>query len=231
MPLSSEKREPGDVPAWPGEAGHEAATHRIAGLHEHDRHRVRLSHGRSRGDRPRDQQHVDLETDELGHELGNPVERSVRMPGLDGDALTIAVPELTQPLPERREEGVARRTSQHHADPGNLRRWPRLGAERRREKREGGRQPDDVGDREDAEGEDRSCRNAWPHHLRVPFDTRLRHVGAAVEARVARARVLTPAGLDVTPRDDCRLGARWRARVDRCSLQANARRMRPPRVA
>ena len=63
----------------------------------------------------------------------SPVDHPVCISILDDDAPALVVAKLTQPLPERGEEGIGGRALPYHSDPGNPRRLLRLGDGRRRE--------------------------------------------------------------------------------------------------
>src|SRR5262249_20103335 len=76
---------------------------------------------------------VDLETDQLGREVGEAVGSSLGMPPLDGDVLAFQVPEVTKSLQECfNDEGRRIATRREHPYPGNLRRRLRTRSTRRR---------------------------------------------------------------------------------------------------
>ncbi len=92
-------------------------------------HRRRYSLGRLRVCRPTNHQDIDSKTDEFGDEFRKPGDQPVRIPIFDDNVLTLGIAELTQPLPERREERIGRRLFPDHADPGNRLRWLSLAHE------------------------------------------------------------------------------------------------------
>ena len=82
---------------------------------------------------------VDLQPDQLGREVGQPVEPTLRESILDDDVLALDPPELTQPFPERLAGTAVTggRAGREEADPIDLPRRLRLGGERRGEEAEG----------------------------------------------------------------------------------------------
>src|SRR5262249_29602923 len=81
---------------------------------------------------------VHLEPDQLCREVGQPVELTLRISIVDDNILTLNPPALTQPLPERVEEGrhIGRGPPPKKTYPRHLPRRLRLGDERRGEKGE-----------------------------------------------------------------------------------------------
>ena len=51
---------------------------------------------------------IDLQADQLGGEIGEALGASLGIPPLDGDVVTIDVPEITKPLKERVKDGRER---------------------------------------------------------------------------------------------------------------------------
>jgi hypothetical protein len=119
---------PGDIATRSGQSGSEAFADRITTEGHHDRDRPRcLLDGSYRWGR-RGDDHVDVEADELGGEVGESFETAVRVAGVDHDALSLDVAELTQALPEGvAVRGISRRRERREiADPRDLRRLLRL---------------------------------------------------------------------------------------------------------
>ena len=89
---------------------------------------------RARGDND-----VDLEPHQLGREVGKPLSLSLRVPELEGDVLSLHIPEILQALREGHELGRgAQVDSGQHADAKDLLRLLRLsGGQQRAEEAEG----------------------------------------------------------------------------------------------
>jgi len=80
---------------------------------------------------------VHLEPDQLGREVGQPVELTVRKSILDDDIPILDPPEFAQPLPERVEAEIGRRPRPEVAYPGHLSRRLRVDGEGHGEDTEG----------------------------------------------------------------------------------------------
>jgi hypothetical protein len=90
----------GDVATGPGEAGDEAAPHRIGHGHHHNGDsRGRLLGGQRRWRRPH-YQDVYLEPDQLGHEVGEPLVLPFRPAVLQDEVLAFDVAECAHPFSE-----------------------------------------------------------------------------------------------------------------------------------
>src|SRR4029453_9462434 len=78
---------------------------------------------------------VHLEPDQLGREVGQPVEPTLRKSIVDDNILALNPPELAQPLPERVEVGrrIGRGSRPKKTYPRHPSRRLRLGGERRSE--------------------------------------------------------------------------------------------------
>ena len=89
--------------------------------------------------RPVDHHDVHLETDQLRHELGEPVSLPFCKAVRHGDVPALDVPEVAQPMPEGLDAGreIRGRARNEQTEPGNVRRLLRLGSERRHEEAEG----------------------------------------------------------------------------------------------
>ena len=82
--------------------------------------------------RPRGDDDVDLEPDQLGREVGQPVESTLCKSILDGKILALNPPELAEPLPERLNEiSAVGRAAREITYPVDLSRRLRPGGERR----------------------------------------------------------------------------------------------------
>src|SRR3989442_1009322 len=82
---------------------------------------------------------VPLEPDQLGRQVGQPVDPTLRISIVDDNILALNPPELAQPLPERVEVGrpVGRGRHPKETYPRHLSRLLRVGGERHGEKGEG----------------------------------------------------------------------------------------------
>ena len=123
----------GDVATGPGEAGDEAAPHRIAHAYHHngDR-RGRVLGGQSRW-RPLRHDDIHLETDQLGREGREPLVLPFRRALLHDEVLAFDIAERAHPLQESPHKWVSSwdSTTPKHTDPVHVRWLPRLGCERR----------------------------------------------------------------------------------------------------
>src|SRR5205807_8258918 len=64
--------------------------------------------------RPRRYDEVHLEPDQLGRQVGQPVDPTLRISIVDDNILALNPPELAQPLPERVEQGRPIGRGRHH---------------------------------------------------------------------------------------------------------------------
>src|SRR5207302_9153262 len=87
--------------------------------------------------RPPRYDEVHLEPDQLGRQVGQPVDPTLRISIVDDNILALNPPELAQPLPERVEQGrpVGRGRHCKETYPRHLSRWLPLCRERRGEER------------------------------------------------------------------------------------------------
>src|SRR5499426_197747 len=130
---------PCDVPARAREARDEPGTNRIANGNHDDRDRPGGVLGCRRYLRPRRcDDEVHLEPDQLGRQVGQPVDPILRISIVDDDILALNPPELAQPLPERVEQGRPIGTGREAKKtyPRHLSRLLRVGGERRGEEAE-----------------------------------------------------------------------------------------------
>src|SRR5712692_1011358 len=128
-----------DVPPRPRQVGDEPQGNRVAGCHKDDGNRPRrLLGGQRRWRVPRRYDHVDLQTDQLGGELGEQLILPPRIAVLKSDVASLHIALFSQPL----LEGVKPHThpmilkgaaEPEHADPPHLPRLLRFGGERRGE--------------------------------------------------------------------------------------------------
>jgi hypothetical protein len=86
-----------------------------------------------------------LEPDQLGRQVGQPVDPTLRISIVDANILALNPPELAQPLPERVEQGrpIGRGRQAKKTYPRHLSRLLRVGRERRGKE---GRKQDENGD-------------------------------------------------------------------------------------
>src|SRR5207245_1347403 len=96
---------PYDVPARAREARDEPGANRIANANHDDGDRVGGVLGCRHSLRPQRYDDVHLEPDELGRQVGQPVDPILRISIVDDNILAFNPPELAQPLPERVEQG------------------------------------------------------------------------------------------------------------------------------
>ena len=125
----------------PGETRDESEPNRIGKTHSDDGDRPRGVLRCQGCRRRRRYEDVHLEPDQLGREIGQPVESALRPSILDDDVLALDPPELTQPLPERlADAGISGvRAGGEIAYPGHLPHLLRPGGERRGEEAAGQR--------------------------------------------------------------------------------------------
>ena len=83
--------------------------------------------------RPERYDEVHLEPDQLGRQVGQPVDPILRISIVDDNILALNPPELAQPLPERVEQGwpIGRGRQAKKSYPRHLSRLLRVGGERR----------------------------------------------------------------------------------------------------
>src|SRR5262249_39425030 len=88
---------------------------------------------------------VHFEPDQLGRQVGQPVDPTLRISIVDDNILALNPPELAQPLPERVEQGrpIGRGRQAKKTYPRHLSRLLRIGRERRGKE---GRKQDENGD-------------------------------------------------------------------------------------
>jgi hypothetical protein len=125
---------------------------RIRGACHHDRDRARRVLGRTgRYDAPC-HDHLNLEPDQLGHQVGEPLFPPLRIAGLNDKVLALDIAEVAQPLPEGLQSwiGIAGRAGLEPTDPIHVRR--RLGG--------GGKRRHEDGQGED----DEECNGTMRHH-------------------------------------------------------------------
>jgi hypothetical protein len=142
----------GDVPAGLGKAGNVARSDRIAMPREDDRN----GHGRFSGcirlRRSHREDYVHVQAHQLGGKRGQPLKFAVGVAVLDGDVLSVHIPEFPQPLSKRVEpSGVCGSgRSRQHTNAGGLARLLRVDGERRGEDTES---KNDESDQPHAAGE------------------------------------------------------------------------------
>jgi len=90
-----------NVPAWPGEARHQAQGHRVAHDRPNDRDRPSCLSGGLDRDSSRHNQDINPELDEGGQKSWVPIKVAVCPSVLDGNVLPFDPSMLSQPLPER----------------------------------------------------------------------------------------------------------------------------------
>jgi hypothetical protein len=139
----------GDVATGPGEAGDEAAPHRIANAHHDDRDRRGRVLGGQRRWRIRHQQDVHREPDQLGREGREPLVLPCRPAVLQDEVLAFDIAERAHPLQERLPIWGASwswGSISKHTDPVHVRWLLRLRCDRRREDDESERcdEPDGI---------------------------------------------------------------------------------------
>ena len=101
-----------DVPARSCEARHDPVPYGIdAGRHD-DRHLVRHTL-RLIGHTANSYDYVDLATDQLRHDLAEPLEPPLRRPTLEGQVLALDITEIAQGVHEGPSEGMDRIRSHH----------------------------------------------------------------------------------------------------------------------
>jgi energy-coupling factor transporter ATP-binding protein EcfA2 len=98
-------RHPCDVPARAREARDEPDANRIANGNHDDGDRLGGVLGCRHPLRPPRYDEVHLEPDQLGRQVGQPVDPILRISIVDDNILALNPPELAQPLPERVEQG------------------------------------------------------------------------------------------------------------------------------
>jgi hypothetical protein len=86
-----------------------------------DRHRCRARLGGLCGFRAAHHQDIDVEVEEFGHVCGDLVDHPVRIPVDNDDVLALDVAQLTQPLLERGNEEILKRTIHLDSDPEHSR--------------------------------------------------------------------------------------------------------------
>ena len=126
---------PCDVPARAREARDEPGANRIANGNHDDGDRLGGVLGRRHSLRPPRYDEVHLEPDQLGRQVGQPVDPTLRISIVDDNILALNPPELAQPLPERVEQvrPIGRGRQAKKTYPRHLPRLLRLGGERRGE--------------------------------------------------------------------------------------------------
>jgi hypothetical protein len=126
---------PCDVPARAREARDEPGANRIANGNHDDGDRLGGVLGCRHSLRPPRYDEVHLEPDQLGRQVGQPVDPILRISIVDDNILALNPPELAQPLPERVEQGrpIGRGRQAKKTYPRHLSRLLRVGGERRGE--------------------------------------------------------------------------------------------------
>jgi hypothetical protein len=94
------------VPTRTGQTGHESGADGIRFAHEHDGDRARDFLGRESAAGRCRNENIDLDTDELRGERGEPLDLPRRISLLDDDVLTFDVSKLPKPVPEGSEPGL-----------------------------------------------------------------------------------------------------------------------------
>ena len=114
--------QPCDVPARAREARDEPEPDRIANADHDDGDRPVAFLAATAAGVAHRHDDVHLEPDQLGREVGQPLEPALRKSILDDDVLALDLAELPQALPERVEYGAAagRMSRDQNADPRNL---------------------------------------------------------------------------------------------------------------
>ena len=126
---------PCDVPARAREARDEPGANRIANGNHDDGDRLGGVLGCRHSLRPPRYDEVHLEPDQLGRQVGQPVDPTLRISIVDDNILALNPPELAQPLPERVEPGrpIGRGRHAKKTYPRHPSRLLRLDGERRDE--------------------------------------------------------------------------------------------------
>ncbi len=94
--------DPRHVAAWPGEAGDQPVRDRVAAADENDRDRRGCVFRRACGNGAADcYDRVDLTTDEIAGQLGQPIVTTLRPAVFDRDILSLDITGFAQPLVER----------------------------------------------------------------------------------------------------------------------------------
>src|SRR5262249_32127277 len=105
LPRAGAADPPCTVPAWTRETRDEPVANRIANVNHDDGDRLGGVLGCRRYLRPRRcDDEVHLEPDQLGRQVGQPVDPILRISIDDNNILALNPPELAQPLPERVEQ-------------------------------------------------------------------------------------------------------------------------------
>ena len=104
QPLAGELRhqdaQARDVPPRPRQAGDEPLPHRIRGARHHDRDRARGVLGSAGRGGASCHNHVHLEPDQLGRQVGEPLVLPLRIAVLNDEVLALDIAEVAQTLPE-----------------------------------------------------------------------------------------------------------------------------------
>jgi hypothetical protein len=130
----------GDVAARTRESGDEPEPNRIANTDHDDGDRPGGFLGGHGSRRRRRCHNVHLEPNQVGREVGQPVEATLGKSILDDDVLAFCPSELAKPLPERLNIGTGGRAGPEKPHPGDLPCRLRYGGTRRGQKDEGSRQ-------------------------------------------------------------------------------------------
>jgi hypothetical protein len=103
-----ESRYPREIPARPREAGDEPARDGVSGCDHDDGDRAgRVLGGQGPWRRSGDD-HVNLQTSELGRELGEPTKLALRKPILEGKILALDPAQVAEPLAKRLDDRYIR---------------------------------------------------------------------------------------------------------------------------
>jgi hypothetical protein len=121
-----------DVPARAREARDEPGANRIANGNHDDGDRLGGVLGCRHSLRPKRYDEVHLEPDQLGRQVGQPADPTLRISIVDNNIVALNPPELAQTLPERVEQGrpIGRGRHSKEPDPRHLSRLLRVGGER-----------------------------------------------------------------------------------------------------
>src|SRR5215475_8051577 len=120
-----------DVPSWPREAGDEPRAHRIAHVRHDDGNQAGGLLRRTARLRPRRDKDIDVQLDQLGHEVAEPLGSSLCPAVFDNNILSLHVAEVAERLTEVGSERPKRVSEIHYA--GELRRQLRLSGKWQRE--------------------------------------------------------------------------------------------------
>src|SRR5262249_22989404 len=112
------------------EAGDESVPNRITSARHHNRDRVRGMLGSADSGSAHSHNHIHLEPDQLGREVGEPLLTPLRRAVLNDEVLALDIPEVAQFLPEGLQVGLGSRetgTGIEPTNPGDFPCWLRRG--------------------------------------------------------------------------------------------------------